>query len=356
MQKRLYGTGSLRQVGKVWHARFYDAAGLRHSESTKTSDEKKALKYLQRRLGQIAAGLNPESPKHVGKLAARYFGHLEVEAAAVPAGLPEPTLAWRKDRKQKELALQKARWANHLEDHFTGARAVREDMLDDYIVARRKESAKDPTIARELALLRRLLNYNRVRDIPVFPFGSLSESAPRKGFVKDEQFAKLHVAIKDTGLRAMALVLYRYGFRKAELQNLLVQQVEGRTLRLLPGTTKNAHARKVILDEQTFTEVEPLLKDKGPNDFLFTWASGNKRGKQIRDFRGAWEKACEDAGVPDLTPHDLRRSAIRNMVRRGIHERVARAISGHLTGEVFARYDIIDDAEDLESAAQKIGA
>jgi integrase len=353
MQKRVYGTGSLRLVGNVYHARFYDAAGIRHSESTKTNDEKKALRYLQRRLGQIAAGLNPQKPKSVGKLATNYVAHMEVEAAAVPAGLPAPTLAWRKDRKKKGLALLKARWTNHLEAHFAGARAVRADMLDEYVSTRRKEGAADATIARELALLRRILKFNNVRDVPQLP--SLAEASPREGFVEDAQFSKLQQAIKDTGLRAMVTVLYRYGFRKSELQNLLVQQVEGRALKLLPGTTKNSRPRRVVLDAGTFVDVEPLLKGKGPNDYLFTWASGNTRGKQIRDFRAGWAKAAKAAGVPGLTPHDLRRSAIRNMVRRGVHERVARAISGHLTGEIFARYDIIGD-KDLEEAAVKIGA
>jgi integrase len=263
-------------------------------------------------------------------------------------------MAWRKDRRQKEYALQHARWTNHLEDHFAGARARWSPACwTSTLRPGAKRALKDSTIARELALLRRILHYNRVRDVPALP--DLAESAPRAGFVEDAQYNKLHNAIKDTGLRAMVAVLYRYGFRKSELQNLLVQQVEGRALRLLPGTTKNSRPRRVVLDARTFGEVEPLLKGKGPDDFLCTWASGNMRGKQIRDFRSAWDNAAKAAGVPSLTPHDLRRSAIRNMVRRGIHERVARAISGHLTGEVFARYDIISDT-DLEQAAVKIGS
>jgi hypothetical protein len=56
-----------------------------------------------------------------------------------------------------------------------------------------------------------------------------------------------------------------------------------------------------------------------------------------------------------LILHDLRRTGIRKMIRRGVPEPIAMQISGHKTVSVFRRYNITSE-EDKQTAAKLIEA
>jgi len=79
----------------------------------------------------------------------------------------------------------------------------------------------------------------------------------------------------------------------------------------------------------------------------------HRQGKRIKDLRASWDRACRESGLSGKIPHDFRRSAVRNMVRVGIPERVAMMISGHRTRDVFERYNIVSEG-DMKEAAEKI--
>jgi integrase len=119
------------------------------------------------------------------------------------------------------------------------------------------------------------------------------------------------------------------------------------------GDPKNGEGRTVYLDKElqkVFQRQEDARKKRTKIiPYVFTNESGSG---PVKDFRGAWAKACETAEIGKPIFHDFRRTAVRNMVRAGIPERVAMMVSGHKTRSVFERYHIVSDT-DLRLALQK---
>lgn len=282
------------------------------------------------------------------------------------------------------LAGKKAAWRQkmawkHLKGKFEKIRPeqVTTASLIDYQEARKADGASNATINRELSALSAAIVYAAkmtveggkplLERVPIFP-AKLKESAPRKGFITDTQYATLAANCKPLWLRALIAIAYSFGFRKGELLNLKVRQADffDRWLDLEAGTTKNDDARKVQMTAEVFELLRACASEKNPDDFLFT----REDGTPVSDPREEWYVLCVASGFGQWIPakrkngkdflayrglnlHDFRRSAIRNMTRRGIPQTVSMRISGHRTAEVWRHYNITDEA-DLVDATRKL--
>jgi integrase len=103
-------------------------------------------------------------------------------------------------------------------------------------------------------------------------------------------------------------------------------------------------------------QVAETLKQQGIiARYVFCYVTGEKAGKRITEggFNKAWRKARVAAGCPGRIPHDFRRTAVRNLVRAGVPERVAMQLTGHKTRAVFERYNIVSSG-DLRDAARRL--
>ena len=132
--------------------------------------------------------------------------------------------------------------------------------------------------------------------------------------------------------------------------------LEKGTARLEVGTTKNKEGRLVFFPDELFevirsqrTQTTRLEREQGR---IIPWVF-HRDGEPIKDFREVWNNTCRRAGYAGRYFHDLRRTGIRNMVRRGVPESVAMKVSGHKTRSVFERYNITDE-DDLRDTAQKM--
>jgi integrase len=145
---------------------------------------------------------------------------------------------------------------------------------------------------------------------------------------------------------------YHTGWRwRSEIMTLSWPHVdlEAGTLRLLPGTTKNGEGRVIML----FSPLRELLEAQWAAHVALSPGCPlvfHRNGEPIKGIRHAWETACKAAGLTGKIPHDFRRTAVRNMVRSGVPERVAMQLTGHRTRDVFERYNTVSEG-DLRAAA-----
>lgn len=93
------------------------------------------------------------------------------------------------------------------------------------------------------------------------------------------------------------------------------------TVSLYSGETKERGGEpRLVLTEECRQLVTELGKGKQSEDFLFT----RENGKTVRDFRDKSPALTEAAGSPGLLFRDLRRPAVRNMIRRGVPQKTTR--------------------------------
>lgn len=98
-----------------------------------------------------------------------------------------------------------------------------------------------------------------------------------------------------------------------------------------------------------YTELKTGFNDNGP-----AWIARECR-EPMKSMLKAFARACRQAGCPGRIPHDLRRTAVRNLERAGVPRSVAMKLTGHLTESVYRRYAIASEA-DMNTAGQQLAA
>jgi len=269
-------------------------------------------------------------------------------------------------RSLRELRL---RLRKHLTPYFGQRRLATITTADAraYTAHRLAEGASNASVNRELIVLKRMctlaLQAGKLLVRPFLPL--LKEHNVRQGFFEPDQFARVRAHLP-AHMRAIVDVAYITGWRTpSEILPLEWRQVDLRAgeVRLDAGTTKNGEARvfPLTMELRRVLEAQRQVADeigRGSDTivrYVFCYTQGAKAGRRITEsgFNKAWRKTCVAAGCPGRIPHDCRRTAVRNLVRAGVPERVAMQLTGHKTRAVFERYNIVSPG-DLREAAQRL--
>jgi integrase len=242
------------------------------------------------------------------------------------------------------------------------ASSINASDVRQFIDCRLVAGASNAEINRELAAFKRAFSLaikdGRLRTRPYTPY--LRENNVRTGFFTRSEMEEV-CRFLTLPLEAVVGFAYINGWRiRSEVLTLQWRQVDFESERIIldPGTTKNEQGRvfpftdelRPVVDNQRGLK-KVLQKDTG---VLYPWVF-HRNGTQIRNLYNAWRTACKKAGLPGRLLHDFRRTAVRNLVRSGVPERVAMQMTGHKTRSVFERYNIVSEA-DLSRAAELLDA
>lgn len=359
--RRANGEGSLLMLPhcRFWYAQFY-SNGRQVRVSTKTENKTAALAILRKYLGEKDEGRTPV----VDNRRLRY------------ADIRQLLIDDYKTGKKKSLRVN-GDGNEYVEglpplDEFAGFEMVEDEVTkrgvpvseltrefaSRFVKKRMNEGVGTAYINRSLACLRRMLRLaqdeGKIRVIPRLKF--LPEPPARKGFLDDVQFEKL-LNLLPTHLRPLIEFLYSSGVRLGEALQVTWGQVDftRETIRLEAEQTKSGQARTLSLSSRLSAMLQPLKGKKTEGVFDAT------------NLRKEWERGCDACGLGTVTKvegqyyttysglrlHDLRRSAVRNMVKEGVPQTVAMKISGHKTDAVFRRYAIVSD-EDIREASRRV--
>jgi integrase len=337
--------GMTYKRGTVWWVKYY-RNGIPMRESSGSPLEEDAKRLLRTREGDLARGI-PVTPR---------VGRIRFDELA------EDVVNDYQVNGKRSLGHLKRRLKKHLTPFFAGrfVSAITTAEIRKYIVSRQKAGASNAEINRELAALKRAFNLavqaGKLFNKPHVPM--LRENNVRKGFFEREQFEGVRCRLTEA-VQAVVTFAYVTGWRiPSEVLRLQWRQVDFETgeVRLDPGTTKNTEGRvfPFTRDLCELLEAEKAKTDalRKQNGIICPWVL-HRRGRPVRSFRSAWAAACTAAGVPGRIPHDFRRTAVRNLVRAGIPERVAMQMTGHKTRSVFERYNIVSEG-DLRAAAARL--
>jgi len=365
MARRANGEGGLIKITgcRYWYVQYYQD-GRQVRVSTKTEVKAEALATLRKLMNDRDNGLASVAD-------VRRLRYADLRQALIDSYVA----AGNKSLKEKEDGSDTIAGLTTL-DTFFGYKAevvdgkvtvtergvsvaqITTDAARRFVRQRREEGTGNAAINRSLAALRRMLRIakrdKKIHDVPFIEFQK--EPSPRKGFLEVENFRALLEALP-VHLRPLITLLYFCGARIGEALQIEWSQVNlrTRTIRLEPEQTKTSEGRLLPLPPVLVT----MLNDIEP-----------KTGRVFdgTNLRKDWMTACAASGLgriievegkphdpryKGLTLHDLRRSAVRNLVRAGVPETVAMKISGHKTRSVFDRYNIVSD-NDVTNAMQAV--
>jgi integrase len=326
--------GSKRESSHLWYSFYRNAKQVQIN--ARTNDPEEAYKQLLDAHGQTDRGISV-LPAEAARLTYQHLRDVYTEARSA---------------KPEQL--------KNLDPFFEGmkATAITHDTIDKYATHRRKLGIADPTIRRELVVLRAIFNEAKRRKIlssDQIPYFNMPEDSPGMAkYIDVPTFLKIRDQLpkgelrgaakggpkSDANLQPLFTFLYATACRLGVAVRIPWSWVDKdcTTITIPEGVTKNREPLTLSLKGKFFAPVREWMQKQ--------FRVADKPVFDSSDYRKGWSEACAKAGFGTVLKrrrtgfriHDCRASAAVNLLDAGVPENVVLRIGGWKTRNMLDRY------------------
>jgi integrase len=354
-----YTHNGRRVVSKLWWL-DYSLDGRRHRESAETDDRSVALERLRQKLSGAHNGEEwSETSATFDDLEKRIIENYTKKNRNLRV-----LKVCRLPPLRRHLGNMQARDIDEARiNRYASERKNEKKMIGGKLKIRSKNCVSGPTVNRELTTLRRMLNLayeaRMIKRVPVFEM--FGESPARKGFVDKHHVEKMQQYCPTETYENLLDIMFITGWRaSSELMTRKWDDVDfaGGELRLWVGEGKDRKVGRVFkllpsLREAFERQRNYVRKIELRERKVIPWVFVKPNGDHLRAPRNGLASIFAKAGLPGLLPHDFRRSAVRNLNKARVDRHTAKALVGHKTDSMYARYSIVDE-EMMDTAAAQL--
>ena len=313
---------TLDQSGKkrkrLWWYRFRFAGRIVH-ESAKTTSKVVARNAERQRRRELEEKYN------------------RIEKRKLPPTVTDAAKQWLEKRAALEASTRETyKYALERLKKCLGKHLVcdiRPQDITGYQNSRRRQGAAGATINKEVACLSSLLsNYGLWaqlrRDVKRL---EENEKAGRALIPEEEKklLAEASRSAKKQGnwspLYAVTVLGLNTGLRHSEIRRLRWKDVNlgNRVLCVGKSKTEAGSGRAIPLTQPVWAVLNiwaSRFPNRGADDYVFPTCENGKLNvsRPIANWRTAWRRACQDAGLAGLRYHDLRHTAATKMLEGGV--------------------------------------
>lgn len=309
----------------AWYASWTENGRTRRI-ALRTKDRETALRRIEDFRRQVAT---PSGPL-VGDIVGEYLRYKDGRIAD-PARL---RFAW--DRAKATFA--------HLRPD-----QIDRDLCNRYTKQRRIEGISNATILKEINVVRQALNWKGLKGVATFE--APPAPPPRDRHLNRSEFRRLLENCREPHIRLFVVLALTTAGRKSAILDLTWDRVDFDRRRInleSPGERNRKGRASTPMTDLAEQELR-VAKAAAQTDHVIEFV-----GKPVKDIRKGFGAAARRAGLPNITPHDLRHTAAVWMAEAGTSMEQIGQYLGHtdpqITYRVYARFS----PEHLRKAAEAL--